>query len=283
MPGHRRKSKKSRARNGGDVVDVHGKTILTAPSAANAGGTTVVTRYEIDTNLTTIWAQYSALYNKWKIHWLKFTFIPRVTITTGGQIAMCVQEDPDAQTITTFDAMMNNRVATMGTAVGRRTLTYRPLGSGWLYTQDNALSVDRTEMPGDFNFATGSYTSAVSPGDIICEFRISFTGLTNSGAFKAHQLVEKLLPTLTDEQLADIKEQLGSCPEQSCTAPSGHCNLSAANQSTPARPPGSLLGAEREFSPQLKLQMEALQQFVQVATDLLRETQKEVTKLAAPD
>lgn len=234
----RKQRARVRARNGGNVITASGKGILTAPSTVNAGGTTVVTRYEIDTNLTTAWAQYSALYQKWKIHHIKFTFIPRVAITTGGQIAMCVQEDPDSQTITTFDAAMNQRVAVMGTAFQKLRLKYVPIGTGWLFTQDNALSTDRTEMPGDFNFLSGSYTSAVTPGDLIIEWKISFTGMTNSGAFLSRR---NLLAQRDDAHLAEQNSG------QNNLSDGGNCSREQSSRSeAPARPSTSQLGRERQ-------------------------------------
>ena len=161
---------------------IKGHAYIGLPSSTNASGVYQATRYEIDTDLTSQWMQFGGLFQKWMIHHLRFEFVPIQSISAVGAVWMCVVEDVDSATPTNIATLMDQRVSRgfRYSQLDRMLLDYTPNRTGWMYTRDGGISDDRFEMPGDFIFATSDFTSSVSPGYILVDYDISFTGLTNS-------------------------------------------------------------------------------------------------------
>lgn len=174
--------------------------ILT-PTATNASGVFVGDRLELDTSASLLWSEIAQSFQKWKINWLVFEFVPIQPITTGGYIAMSVLEDPDSTTPTNMSQMLGLRTAHWGPYFEPRfRLRYKPKHSGWLWTKDAGLSDDRWEMPGDLFFASQNFTSAVAPGFVNMRFSVSFDILTNTSVSRAVPLPVPSLDVRLDGQ-----------------------------------------------------------------------------------
>ena len=176
---------KNNKNRGAFTKNIRGQAYIGVPSNTSAVGASVVTRYEIDTSLCAVWAQFGNLFQQWRIKDLQFHFSRIQGIDVPGSCVMAVIEDPDSSSPVTLSDALDQRVSklfTYGNAKERVTLMYRPVGrsSKWLYTKDNVTNDDRLEMPCDFIFLSRDFTASVSPGLLSVTYEIEFTGLTNS-------------------------------------------------------------------------------------------------------
>ena len=197
-------SKKSKSNTQDVGHRIRGHAYVGIPSATNSSGLFTTTRYEIDTDLTSQWMQLGGLFQKWKIHRLRFEFVPIQSISAVGAVWMCIVEDPDSATPTNQATLLDQRVSAVYrySYLQKMILDYEPSKSGWMYTRDGGISDDRFEMPGDFVFASSDFTSSVSPGYIVMEYDISFAALTNSTVS-----ISKSLARDSPQQTANSEKQ----------------------------------------------------------------------------
>jgi hypothetical protein len=149
-------------------------------ATASSLGTFVNTSYVLSTALNNRWAYLAAIYQRWRIKYIRFHYRSQIGTSNNGRVAMAVVEDADGSAPTTFPGLMEQRCSSENSGRSSFNMTYRPIHEDWLWTRDLTLNEDRLEYPGVLNVATGSFTVASVPGYIWYEYLVEFSAPCNS-------------------------------------------------------------------------------------------------------
>jgi len=169
-------------------------------SNTSAAGNFVLTRYEIDTNLTQSWVQAGQLFVRWRIISLSFHFKAIKGTTTEGNCGICFLPDPNETSPTTTSVAYTMETSIYGHIYADKTLKVPIKHSKWLYTRDAvATTDDRLEMPGDVCYWTDNCTAAFPPGIASVSYTVEFDQVANNTVTPALQLKQVSTDSKEDE------------------------------------------------------------------------------------
>jgi hypothetical protein len=179
---------------------------LTAMSNTSAIGVFVINTYLLSTDLLPRWTALAAIYQRWRIKWMKFTYVSQLATTINGRVGMFINEDADGSVPTTFVGAAGNRVFKEVTAYRTSTMYYRPNHEDWLWTKDLALNEDRLEYPGYFGICSGSFTTAGVPGYVTVSYHVEFSSPCNSESTLARMKKITANESKEGKEEEDLKE-----------------------------------------------------------------------------
>jgi len=166
----------------GKSTVIRGKGPLTGSlTNTSAGGAFVLTRFEIDTNLSTSWIQLGQTFTRWRIKSLTFHFATLKGSTTEGTVGICVLTDPLETSPGTTSTALGMQYSKIGNIHQNLSLRFKPLNKGWMFTRDVVGTTDdRLEMPGDVVYFTENTTAAYIPGVPWVTYCVEFCSVANS-------------------------------------------------------------------------------------------------------
>jgi len=217
-----RKSRQERRASGAQRIRGHSLMSVDMSTTSNIGAT-VFDRREIDTDLCEAFFDLARVFQRWRVRKLKFTFKPIYGSQTQGIVGMCILDDPDSATPTTYAELMNCRTANSAQQYQGCSLTYKPKKESWLYTKDAGLSDDRFEMPGDLILVTFNWASSVFPGYINIVYDVEFDCIVHPNVSARPNIGYQYLINQRMEQLKleDKKEVENPSPTEPIQDPHG--------------------------------------------------------------
>lgn len=158
-----------------------GKGLIEFVTATSAAGTFTIDSFDIDTGLLLTWSVMQNAFEQWRVRKMIFHYIPNCITSQIGTVYMAVSDDPNESSPISGDTMLSCRVSTATQSYSKSTMVFVPLNKQkWLYTRDQVTSDDRWEMPGVFQLATESFSTAQKPGRILVEYLVEFRGASNT-------------------------------------------------------------------------------------------------------